>query len=82
MKSEPGVGSPVQAEERKGRKSRPSTQSREAERKEVAKQAGQLSGKAAIDFMVPVLKTDTGGRGENPKAGGRSIVKELGKKAP
>ena len=27
-------------------------------------------------------ETDTGGRGENPKAGGRSIVKELGKMTP
>ena len=38
--------------------------------------------KAAIDFIMPVPKTDTGGWGENPKAGGRSIVKELGKMAP
>ncbi len=31
---------------------------------------------------VPVPKTDTGRKGEEPKAGGRSIVKELGKMAP
>ena len=33
-------------------------------------------------YHGPVPKTDTGGRGENPKAGGRSIAKELGKMAP
>ena len=55
---------------------------REAERKEVAKETDRLSGKAAIAYMTPVPKTDTGGWGENPKAGGRSIVKELGKMAP
>ena len=42
----------------------------------------QLPRKAAIELCVPVPKTDTGGRGENPKAGGRSIVKELGKMTP
>ena len=41
-----------------------------------------LARKAAIVYNIPVPKTDTGGRGENPKAGGRSIVKELGKMAP
>ena len=38
--------------------------------------------KAAIEYHVPVPETDTGGRGENPKADGRSIVKELGKMTP
>ena len=38
--------------------------------------------KAAIAARAPVPKTDTGGWGEDPKAGGRSIVKELGKMAP
>ena len=28
---------------------------------------------------VPVPQTDTGGRGENPKTIGRTLVKELGK---
>ena len=32
--------------------------------------------------MSARTETDTGGRGENPKAGGRSIVKELGKMTP
>ncbi len=35
--------------------------------------------KAAIAVSVPVPQTDTGRKGEEPKAGGRSIVKELGK---
>ena len=40
------------------------------------------SGKAAIVYPGPVPETDTGGWGENPEAGGRSIVKEFGKMAP
>ena len=32
--------------------------------------------------MVPVPQTDTGRRGENPKARGITFVKELGKIAP
>ena len=72
----------MQAEEEKGWKSRPSIRSREAERNEVAKRASSVPRKAAIAHKVPVPKTDTGGWGENPKAGGRSIVKELGKMAP
>ena len=31
---------------------------------------------------VPVPQTDTGGRGENPKTNGRTLVKELGKMTP
>ena len=31
---------------------------------------------------VPVPQTDAGGRGENPKTNGRTIVKELGKMTP
>ena len=31
---------------------------------------------------VPVPQTDTGGRGENPKMNGRTLVKELGKMTP
>ena len=41
-----------------------------------------LPRKAAIVLSGPVLQTDTGRKGEEPKAGGRSIVKELGKMAP
>ena len=48
----------------------------------VAKHAGHVPRKAAIVYAAPVPQTDTGGWGENPKAGGRSIVKELGKMAP
>ena len=46
------------------------------------KQAKPLPRKAAIVWHVPVPKTDTGRKGEEPKAGGRSIVKELGKMTP
>ena len=31
---------------------------------------------------VPVPQTDTGGRGENPKTDGITLVKELGKMTP
>ena len=72
----------MQAVKEKGRKSRPSIRGRDAERKEVAKRAEAVPRKAAIVHGAPVPKTDTGGWGENPKAGGRSIVKELGKMAP
>jgi hypothetical protein len=50
--------------------------------KEVGKLMEELSRKAAINYLVPVPQTDTGRKGENPKAGGRSIVKELGKMTP
>ena len=33
-------------------------------------------------IAVPVPQTDTGGRGENPKTNGRTLVKELGKMTP
>jgi hypothetical protein len=33
-------------------------------------------------YMVPVPQTDTGRRGENPKARGITLVKELGKITP
>ena len=41
-----------------------------------------LPRKAAIELYLPVPQTNTGRRGENPKAGGRSVVKELGKMTP
>ncbi len=50
--------------------------------KKVGKHVKLVPGKAAMAFYAPVPQTDTGGQGENPKAGGRSIVKELGKMAP
>ena len=52
------------------------------ERKKVAKYLKGLPRKAAIVLYVPVPKTDTGRKGEEPKADGRSIVKELGKMTP
>ena len=35
-----------------------------------------------IMYKVPVPQTDAGGRGENPKTNGRTLVKELGKITP
>ena len=35
-----------------------------------------------IEELPPVLQTDTGMRGENPKVRGRTLVKELGKLYP
>ncbi len=55
---------------------------RDADRTRVGKRARRASRKAAIALHMPVPQTDTGGWGEYPKAGGRSIVKELGKTAP
>ena len=55
---------------------------RDADRNQVGKHAKEPSRKATIVPSLPVPETDTGGRGENPKAGGRSVVKELGKMAP
>ena len=48
----------------------------------VGKHMSCVPRKAAIVPCIPVPQTDTGGWGEDPKAGGRSIVKELGKMAP
>ena len=38
--------------------------------------------KALTIVRVPVPQTDAGGRGENPKTNGRTLVKELGKMTP
>ena len=64
------------------RKNHHSTQKREAERTRVAKHVDRVPRKAAIAYDIPVPKTDTGGKGENPQVGGRSIAKELGKMVP
>ena len=48
----------------------------------VAKMAEAVPRKAAMAVHAPVPQTDTGRKGEEPKAGGRSIVKELGKMTP
>ena len=53
-KAEPGMGSPVQAEEGSGWQTRLATRGCDAERKEVAKQLDRLSRKAAIVYMAPV----------------------------
>ena len=68
-KWEPEKEEPVQAQDRTGRKNPP-------------KPMGNWPRKAANKYSVPVPETDTGGRGENPKADERSVVKELGKMAP
>ena len=52
------------------------------DRNKVGKYMDHVPRKAAMALHAPVPKTDTGGRGENPKADGRSIVKELGKMTP
>ena len=72
----------MQAQEVYERQNHHINQGRNAERKKVAKYAEHVPRKAAIAFIVPVPQTDTGRKGENPKADGRSIVKELGKMAP
>ena len=48
----------------------------------VGKRSERVPRKAAMAPRAPVPQTDTGGWGEDPKAGGRSIAKELGKMAP
>ena len=78
----PGKRRPVQAQEEAGRQIRPPIQRREVDRTRVGKHACHVPRKAAIATTIPVPQTDTGGWGENPKADGRSIVKELGKMTP
>ena len=51
----------MQAEEGPDRENRQATQGRYAERKEVAKYVEHVPRKAAIVYLIPVPKTDTGG---------------------
>ena len=69
---------------RRGRRGKPLRGNRgcDAYRKRVEKRGRAPPRKAAIAVRGPVPKTDTGGQVEETKAGGRSIVKELGKIAP
>ena len=53
-KAEPGMGSPVQAEEESGWQNRLAIRDCDAERTKVAKQLDRLSRKAAIVYMAPV----------------------------
>ena len=53
-----------------------------AEGRRVPKREEPAPRKAAMAARAPVPQTDTGGRGEDPEAGGGSVVKELGKMAP
>ena len=56
---------------------------RDAEQNKVAKCVSHVPRKAAIALYVPVPSKPTQvDEEENPKAGGRSIVKELGKMTP
>ena len=71
-KHEPGEGG--QPPSRKG--------ACDADRKRVEKRGRAPPRKAAIAVRGPVPQTDTGGQVEETKAGGRSIVKELGKITP
>ena len=76
------MGRPAKAQKEYARKNRRAIRGRERSEIEVAKTVGAVPRKAAIVYILPVPKTDTGGRGEDPKADGRSIVKELGKMTP
>ena len=78
----PGTESPVQGGSGHGGKTPCGKPKPVRSEKEVAKRAEPPPRKAAMACRGPVPQTDTGGQGENPKAGGRSIVKELGKMAP
>jgi hypothetical protein len=75
---------PVQAQRPVGSEVRPpKRQKREGERSQVAEACeSTLARKGASNREAPVPQTDTGGRGENPKTDGRTLVKELGKKSP
>ena len=56
---------------------------RDGDRKQVGKLLNsRWQEKLLRRLFVPVPQTDTGGRGENPKTNGRTLVKELGKMTP
>ena len=56
---------------------------RDGDRKQVGKLLNsRWREKLLWSVKVPVPQTDTGGRGENPKTNGRTLVKELGKMTP
>ena len=76
-KGEPGPSAAGEARARERR-----TPWRDGDRKRVGKPARRVPRKAAMACTAPVPQTDTGGWGEDPKAGGRSVVKELGKMTP
>ena len=76
------MGRPAKVQKEYARKSRRTIRGHERSEIKVAKSAGAVPRKAAIVYILPVPETDTGGRGEDPKADGRSIVKELGKMTP
>ena len=54
----------------------------ERDRNQVGKPENVEARKVLVYAKVPVPQTDTGRRGEDPKANGRRVVKELGKLTP
>ena len=78
-----GMESRVQAEEVPGRKIPPAeSQGRDADRIKSREAWETRAEKSRYIYHIPVPQTDTGRQGEDPEAGGGSIVKELGKTAP
>jgi hypothetical protein len=74
---------PVQARRQSGSEVRLTMLVRDADRKRVEKRLNSYRREKLLGSLeVPVPQTDTGGRGENPKTIGRTLVKELGKMAP
>ena len=74
---------PVQAVRLERSEVRASRLGREGDRKQVGKLLNsRWQEKLLRRIVVPVPQTDTGGRGENPKTNGRTLVKELGKMTP
>jgi hypothetical protein len=74
----------VQASRVRDRKNRPLRSLRgDGERKQVANwPIPNCQEKPLTRKQVPVPQTDTGRKGENPKARERTLVKELGKMTP
>ena len=71
---------PVQAVRLERSEVRASRLGRDEDRKQVGKMLNsRWREKLLWSKRVPVPQTDTGGRGENPKTNGRTLVKELGK---
>ena len=74
---------PVQAVRLERSEVRASRLGRDGLRKQVGKLLNsRWQEKLLRRIVVPVPQTDTGGRGENPKTNGRTLVKELGKMTP
>ena len=79
---DPGTEEPGQAQGARGAKRPREAPGVTGSEIKVAKTLQPVPRKAAMAHAAPVPQTDAGGRGEDPQAGGGSIVKELGKMAP